>query len=369
MRRPLSALLAVVALFAVLAWPGAPLGASESTPGLAQTRQAAQDAVEAVGAAETRLGELEGEIAEVEAEFADAESQLDGLRDEVVEIAIQQYTTGGVDPVMDGDLNRQVRANAVARIVSQGDADTIDEFRALSERLEAARTELETKLDEQKDAIDYLESEQDRLAVELEHLEELERQRIADERRRAEEAARQAASAKKVAEQQAAQQRADQLAAREAAYAVGDAVAAGNAEPPPTPSVPVVSAPSGGGIVCPVPSASFRNSWGEPRSGGRAHQGVDMMAPNGAPVLAPATGTVVHGSDPLGGLHFKLTGSDGRYYYGAHLQSFGQGGSVSAGTVIGYNGETGNAVGAHLHFEIQVGGANVNPYPYVAAAC
>ena len=97
--------------------------------------------------------------------------------------------------------------------------------------------------------------------------------------------------------------------------------------------------------------------------------GVDMMAPHGAPVLAPATGTVAHGSDPLGGQHFKLTGSDGRYYYGAHLQSFGQGGSVSAGTVIGYNGATGNAQGAHLHFEIQVGGANVNPYPFVAAAC
>lgn len=368
MRRPLSAFLALLALIAVLAWPGAPIGAAETTPGLAEIRRAAQDAVEAVGAAETRLGELEGEIAEVEAELADVEGQLDGLRDEVVEIAIQQYTTGGIDPVMDGDLNKQVRANAVARIVSQGDTDTIDQFRALTQRLEAARAELDTKLNEQTDAVAYLESEQERLAVELERLEELERQRIAEERRRAEEAARQAAAAEKAAEEQAAQAKADQLAAREAAYDAGDAVAAGST-PPPAPAVPVVSAPSAGGIVCPVPGSSFRNSWGEPRSGGRAHQGVDMMAPHGAPVLAPDTGTVIHGSDPLGGLHFKQTGTNGRSYYGAHLQAFAASGNVSAGTVIGYNGETGNAVGAHLHFEIQVGGGNVNPYPYVAAAC
>ncbi len=369
MRRPLCALVALLALIAVLAWPGAPLGAAETTPGLVAARQAAQDTVEAVGEAETRLGELEGEIADVETELADAQSELDGLREEVVEIAIQQYTSGGADPVVDGDLNRRVRANAVARIISQGDTDTIDEFRAISQRLEVARAELESKLAEQTDAVAYLESEQERLAGELERLEELERQRIAEERRRAEEAARQAAAAEKAAEQRAAQARADQLAAREAAYAAGDAVAAGSTEPPPTPDVPVVSPPTGGGIVCPLPGSSFRDSWGEPRSGGRAHQGVDMMAPHGAPVLAPASGTVVHGSDPLGGLHFRLAGSDGRSYYGAHLQSYGQGGSVSAGTVIGYNGETGNAQGAHLHFEMQVGGGKVNPYPYVAAAC
>ena len=265
---------------------------------------------------------------------------------------------------MDGDLNRQVRANAVARIVSQGDVDTIDDYRAISDRLEAARSQLATKLDEQHDAVAYLEAEQERLDAELERLEELERERIAEERRRAEEEARQAAAAEKAA----AEARAEQLAAREAAYDAGDAVASG-ATAPETPPVPVVSPPSGGGIVCPVPGASFRDSWGEPRSGGRAHQGVDMMAPHGAPVLAPASGTVIHGSDPLGGMHFRQTGSDGRSYYGAHLQAYGASGNVSAGTVIGYNGETGNAVGAHLHFEIQVGGVNVNPYTYVAAAC
>jgi len=132
---------------------------------------------------------------------------------------------------------------------------------------------------------------------------------------------------------------------------------------------PVVAVPSGGGIVCVVPGSVFRDSWGEPRSGGRSHRGTDMMAPTGTPIVAPVAGNVVHGADGLGGNNFTMTGADGRSYYGAHLSAYGASGNVAAGTVIGYVGETGNAVGAHLHFEIHVGGAAINPYPELAAAC
>ncbi len=138
---------------------------------------------------------------------------------------------------------------------------------------------------------------------------------------------------------------------------------------PATPTAPVVSAPSGGGAVCPVPGSVFRDSWGEPRSGGRAHRGVDMMAATGTPIVAPVSGTVNHGYDGLGGNNFTMTGDNGWHLYGAHLSGYGQSGRVVAGTVIGYVGETGNAQGAHLHYEIHIGGTPVNPYPYVAAAC
>jgi murein DD-endopeptidase MepM/ murein hydrolase activator NlpD len=97
-----------------------------------------------------------------------------------------------------------------------------------------------------------------------------------------------------------------------------------------------------------------------------------MMAPSGTPVYAPVGGTVSHKSNRLGGLSFHLNGDDGNYYYGTHLSDYGSGGRVSAGTVVGYVGNSGNAryTAAHLHFEVHPNhGGAVNPYPYVRPVC
>jgi hypothetical protein len=135
---------------------------------------------------------------------------------------------------------------------------------------------------------------------------------------------------------------------------------------------PAPAAPPGGLAVCPVAgTSSFVDSWGAARSGGRAHKGVDMMAARGTPVVAPVAGVVTHRGNSLGGLSFYLTGVDGNRYYGTHMSGYGASGSVEAGTVIGYVGDTGNAKGMpHLHFEVHPGGGNpADPYPYVARVC
>ncbi|MGH9137384.1 MAG: M23 family metallopeptidase [Acidimicrobiales bacterium] len=137
------------------------------------------------------------------------------------------------------------------------------------------------------------------------------------------------------------------------------------APPPPPPPPP---------FVCPVQGAvEFIDSWGFPRSGGRRHQGVDMMAAEGTPVVASVSGTVEHRGNRTGGLSYHLVGDDGVYYYGTHLSAYETAGYVAQGTVIGYVGGTGNARGnPHLHFEIHPGGQGspaVNPYPTVAEFC
>ncbi|MBI4260692.1 MAG: peptidoglycan DD-metalloendopeptidase family protein [Actinobacteria bacterium] len=126
-------------------------------------------------------------------------------------------------------------------------------------------------------------------------------------------------------------------------------------------------------FLCPVqPPYGYSSTFGDPRSGGRTHQGNDIFAPAGNAVYAPFDGTASDATNwPLGGISVKVYGADG-YTYGAHLSALGKLGSVKAGDVVGYVGNTGNAssTAPHLHFEWHPGGGNaVDPYPYLNEVC
>ncbi len=122
---------------------------------------------------------------------------------------------------------------------------------------------------------------------------------------------------------------------------------------------------------------SLSNNWGAARSEGRRHQGIDIMAPHGAPVLAVADGEIVRfWNSELGGVSIYQADASGELvYYYAHLSAragnIKEGDRVRQGQVIGYVGQTGNASTPHLHFEIaQVADARrwwrgqaINPYP------
>ena len=130
---------------------------------------------------------------------------------------------------------------------------------------------------------------------------------------------------------------------------------------------------AGDGWVCPVAGPrAFSNDYGAPRGGGRSHQGTDLLSPRGTPVVANVSGVVQQHGNSLGGLAYFLRGDDGNRYYGAHLDSYGASGQVSAGTVIGTVGDSGDAQGGptHLHFEIHPGGnGNTNPYSTISRYC
>ena len=120
---------------------------------------------------------------------------------------------------------------------------------------------------------------------------------------------------------------------------------------------------------------SFIDSWGWPRSGGRSHEGVDIMGAKGLAIYAVTDGiiTKTYGADSsLSGNAIRLTKADNTYFFYAHLDSIAPGiavgTAVKAGQIIGYMGSTGNVGSSHLHFEIHPGGGPaVSPYPVVKA--
>jgi murein DD-endopeptidase MepM/ murein hydrolase activator NlpD len=131
----------------------------------------------------------------------------------------------------------------------------------------------------------------------------------------------------------------------------------------------------GGGSACILERPySYVDSWGAPRSGGRSHQGTDVMAPHGARVFAFVNGVVSRESTSAnGGIQLYLRGDNGVEYFYAHLSGYAvsTGARVRAGQLIAYNGQTGNAAATapHVHFEVHLSGGPVNPYPYLKRVC
>jgi murein DD-endopeptidase MepM/ murein hydrolase activator NlpD len=119
---------------------------------------------------------------------------------------------------------------------------------------------------------------------------------------------------------------------------------------------------------------TFSNDWLNSRAGGRYHQGIDLFAARGTPVVAVADGSLFNvGYNGLGGWRLWVRDGSGNTFYYAHLSAYApaatEGASVARGTVIGYVGDTGDARGTspHLHFEIHPGGGGpVPPHPIVS---
>jgi murein DD-endopeptidase MepM/ murein hydrolase activator NlpD len=145
-------------------------------------------------------------------------------------------------------------------------------------------------------------------------------------------------------------------------------------------------ATTGGGLLFPMgpePRCDVLDNFGDARSGGRRHEGIDILATLGQEVYAVVDGvlsTTADASASLSGNAWGLTGADGTYYLFAHLSRFADGLSlgdrVQRGQIIGYVGDTGNPGPGnyHLHFEVHPGNqrnAAVNPIPLlnVPSAC
>ena len=296
---------------------------------LAAAQRKANAAAARLSNAETALARVADDVSGLRARTAANRARLGQLEGAVRNAAVSQYMEGRA-PARVGmaDIGELARGQAMLQLVTLGSVDAIDAYRPARQDLDASAAALNKRLAQQRGAIQSLQRERSAAVAELDKLAAQQRALLAKQ-----------AAAKKAA--------ASRQASASTARARG-----------------IIAT---GAWICPVQGPhSFSNDWGQPRSGGRTHQGNDILAPRGTPVVASVSGTATANSNGLGGTAYFLHGSDGNTYYGAHLQGYGQLGAVQAGTVIGYVGNTGDAAGGptHLHFEIHPGGgAGRQPVP------
>jgi peptidoglycan LD-endopeptidase LytH len=409
----LTALATVASITAVVAPDVTAQTSDDAARQAAREIQAARDranaAADAFFRAQSDLEVLEDEAIGMQRRADAIEQRVEKLRRDVQALAVARFASSGAKgiPLLTGMQapKDQVQAAVLVDVVTNAGNSSLDEFEAAQEELRGQRDELARQrraIEDQQQLFSQLQADAE---AEVTRLREIEEQRLTDEAVRRALAEQQAAIA---AELEETELRTAEAAARAlpnpgiAAAQAAEVEAAGDGDPDATEgelpdAAPRSSGASGGtsggrtgtggagsvpigvvngavyidAIVCPMNGSAYGDTWGAPRSGGRSHEGVDMLAPTGTPVYAVVSGVVNFRQNRLGGNAASLAGDNGNRYYFAHLASYeGASRRVTQGEVIGYNGETGNATGTpHLHFEIHPGGGlPVNPTPSVRVA-
>ena len=327
----------------------------------------------------TLLGDDLGQLA---VELGIRERELVVLRVDAQTVARELYMNGGSNGILgwfdlDNYTDIEIRQGYL-EMVAETDQALLARLQALEQSYLDQQELLEEAIARQADVT----AELDALAVGI--LAELEAADAAYKSVLAAYEFQEAEKARKAAEE-AARLKAEEEARRAAATSTtappsggGGATTTTTAPPDDEPPPPPPPPPPSDGRVCPIDGpTSFTDSWGAPRSGGRSHQGVDMISPRGTPLVAIENGTISRtGNGGLGGITIWMRGSGGDEFYYAHLDGLASGlsagQSVTAGQLIGYVGNTGNAIYTvpHLHFEYHPGGGSaVNPYPLVNGLC
>ncbi len=122
-------------------------------------------------------------------------------------------------------------------------------------------------------------------------------------------------------------------------------------------------------ILFGITPTNLTRNFGDPRSDGRIHEGLDIMAPLGAPIVSPTEAVVIRvgNGDSAGNYVYTANPGDETFAY-MHLDEIAdidEGDELKKGDLIGYVGNTGNASGGatHLHFEIRYDHEATDPYP------
>jgi len=298
---------------------------------------------------ENRISQIQEDLANREREIALVAFKA---RDQAVSMYLSAGAGGDGTVVSPEGITRLGTKTAYLDAVVDLDVDAVNQLLYLQEDRASLQAEIEDLLARQEDLTAELDAKANEILGELGEAND--RYQALYSQWQEEEAARRAAA-------EAARRRAA------AAAAAAEAAASGYA------SSAYVD-PSG--RTCPVAGPhSFSDTWGAPRSGGRGHTGVDMVAAMGTPLVAIENGTIWSPNWHWAGGHgLYLRGDSGDIYYYAHLQGYAggivDGARVGVGQVVGYNGNSGNAAVPHLHLAYQPGGGPLtNPYQLMVKLC
>ncbi len=295
-------------------------------------------------AVEARLVAQQNQVAAADARAASQAALVEQLREQVVELAVQTYKTGGVDPQL-----------SLLATGGTGLADSSKMLGVLAERRAV-------RLADVRDAQVELERLREDAKAELQAVEALEADLA---QRRADIEARLAGAQDVLAVAEAEAQR--QLVLEEARRAAEASRTSGRTEAAPLPPV------SSGQLATPTPGRQSAFGWRtHPVYGDRRfHKGMDIITGCGTPVVAAADGVVDSASwnGSYGNIivlrHGASSGGEMSSAY-AHLEEFVvTSGSVNRGQLIGYVGTTGLSTGCHLHFEVRIGGEAVDPARFI----
>jgi len=339
-----------------------------------QAYQDLLDANQAVGSAiselegiEAELNELTYTISRLDRKINEFDDQVAELRANAQEVVVEAYTNSGTGLVTAaftaGSIQDLLTSQTLIGQATDRDLASLDLLTAVNRENDRLKIEIAEKQAE----VEVLEEQQiavvERLAVAREKADEVfeyaefkYKDVLADYE----------AELKRQAEAEARRREAEAAAARASNNASGAARSSAAA------GLPAVTT---AGVVCPVAGNTyFIDTWGAARPGGRTHKGVDMSGASGTPLVAMNSGKVRLNWHSAGGRQVYVYGDDGNFYYYAHLSGYAAGLSngdrVAKGELVGYMGATGNASVSHLHLGMgRIGGAYVNPYPTVRAAC
>ena len=402
--------LAALIVLALVAAPAVgqvtPEDIAEAEAELTALRGEAEQLAVRYEAALVRSVELEAQIIGLEDAVQESQIDLSMTRQLVRERAVEMYIESRTSQfswlfVQDLEGGADVALGYLAELGSS-DTALLRDLEIIKTEYERQLGELETARFEQEDVVGELALLGSQLTAQLETAQDtyvaLVAQRAAEERARAEEEAR------RRAEEEAARRAAETTTTTEppmtsttasttttttgegttttsiaeTTTTVEGATTTTVETTTTTVSTTTTAPPQVAGQACPVDGfTTFTDTWGAPRSGGRTHQGVDMLGARWTPLVAIEAGTIQRmRNGGLGGITIWLRGNSGDTFYYAHLEAWAEGlrvgQQVQTGELIGYMGTSGNSPDyiPHLHFEYHPGGgAAVNPYPLVKGLC
>ena len=321
------------------------------------------------------IEDLNDSITELTMKLDASEAEIQDTIDEFKERLVALYTAGSVSTLeilLDSDsLSEFTTRTKMLETMTAHDQELVDKLEEYVDSTEAEeRTERQQQMEEVAELKKDLENQQQELDALYEEnaaaLEEIQGAEGATENALAANEEELAASEQKMQEAIAAQK-----AAEEAAQAAqgGGSSSSGSG------SSGSISYPSGGGGVegfnpiWPLPGVTYISAG---YNGYPGHKGLDIAGPYGTAVVAAEDGTVIdaNATDSWGMSwgYYVLIYHNGTYSTRyAHLSSVAvsNGQYVTAGTVVGYEGATGNVTGPHLHFEVYQNGVRVDPMQFL----